>query len=598
EEFVRTDRKARRWVDYHLFLSDMIMERIGKLAYAVKEVSEGYLLVGVSYGYTFEWSHPANGHLALGKLLRTPEVDFIAGPPSYKNREAGGSAAFPCPIDSIVLNGKLYISEEDFKTPFSGRQEPDDFNPVINTPQALESVHWRGAGAAFAHQSGIAWMDLWGNGWLNTPGIWQRGAAIREALARRVAAPANTPDVAVFVDERSLSYLVDQRAFQLLVQDVRESVMRSGMSVGFYLLSDFAHREQFPESRLYVFMNAWDVRPEVRSAIKERLQRDGKVLFWLYAAGLFDGGRESLERVREITGIALKPQPFGSKPGTTLLQNRHPLVEALPEKSLAQGGTLEPSYFAIPEDGIVLGEYTETGLPSFVVRNCDSDRPVAERWTSVFLGEPTVTPALFRALGQMAGAHVWSYQDDVVHVREPFLTVHCKQGGTRTIALPEKWSAYNLQTQEWATVDATHLRFNAIDGMTYTFLVGPRNDIETLLQTPMDDLLRVDEIPARTENTIRLDQLNFDVSVVQLDEFMEDSWSDDFADDLLLRPSAMDLDAPALDDDFGRDMSPRTTSRERGRGRGRTASIDEFSAKGEVAEDGSMSMNVVFRKRE
>ena len=82
----------------------------------MKAASEGYYLVGVSYGYTFEWSHPASGHLALGKLLRTREIDIVAGPPSYRNREPGGTCAFPCPIDSIALNGKLFISEEDFKT--------------------------------------------------------------------------------------------------------------------------------------------------------------------------------------------------------------------------------------------------------------------------------------------------------------------------------------------------------------------------------------------------------------------------------------------------------------------------------------------------
>src|SRR5689334_6833637 len=81
-----------------------------------KSASGGYFVIGVSYGYTFEWSHPASGHLSLGKLLRTPEIDFIAGPPSYRTREPGGAAPFPSPIDSCALNGKVYISEEDFKT--------------------------------------------------------------------------------------------------------------------------------------------------------------------------------------------------------------------------------------------------------------------------------------------------------------------------------------------------------------------------------------------------------------------------------------------------------------------------------------------------
>lgn len=586
EQFVRMGRKTRRWVDYHLFLSDTTVERIGKLAYAVKKASQGYYLAGVSYGYTFEWSHPGSGHLSLGKLLRTYEIDFIAGPPSYKSREPGGTAAFPCPIDSFAINQKLYISEEDFKTPISGLQEPDDFNPVMKTPQALDSVHWRGAGAALAHSAGVCWMDLWGNGWLNTKAIWQRAARIRQSMIHRLACDPQDPDVAIFIDERSLAYLADKTAFDLLVQNVRESILRSGLSAGFYLLSDLAHRERFPESNLYVFVNAWDIRPEVRSAIKSRLQRNDKVLFWLYTAGLFDGGRDALERVREVTGIALRKQPFGSRPGSTPLNRRHPLCEAIPEKLLASGGQLEPSYFAIPEESIVLAEYTQSGLPSFLIREFHGE---AGSWKSVFLGEPIVTPALFRSLGELAKAHVWSFTDDLVHVRPPFLTVHCKGTGPRAITLPNKWSAYNLVTESWATVDATHLPIQAIDGSTHQFLVGTHADIEMILSQNPDDLLRLDEAPPKPDNTLQLDSIHFDVPIMKLDEWMEESWSEDLADDLLLKPSQFEIDLPA-DEHAKTNRSKRSN---RTRSRRKPATVDPPS----VPSGEDLEVNVVFRKR-
>ncbi|MBI3722224.1 MAG: hypothetical protein HY248_06690, partial [Fimbriimonas ginsengisoli] len=441
EKFVRASRKQRRHVDYQLFLSDATVARIGDLAFAVKEASDGYFVVGVSYGYTFEWSHPSSGHLSLGKLLRTPEIDLIAGPPSYRSREPGGTAPFPGPIDSFALNGKLFVSEEDFKTSIGQGLSPDDFNPVIKTPQALESVQWRGGGAALAHAGAVCWMDLWSNGWLKTASIWSRAAKVREALIMRMGAPLADPDVIVFIDERALAYLVDPKAFQLLIQSVRESVLRAGLNAGFYLLSDLAHREKFPEAKLYLFLNAWDIRPELRAAIKARLHRDNKLIFWLYSAGLFDSGRDSLERAREVTGIALRPQPFHSKMGTTLLNRRHALTESFPDRALAGGVKLEPSYFAIPEEATVLGEYTQTGLPSFVIKEFREEGDSELAWRSVFMGEPVVTPALLRALGQLAGAHVWSFQDDLAHIRPPFLTVHCGGAGARTLALPDNASA-------------------------------------------------------------------------------------------------------------------------------------------------------------
>src|SRR5450432_1596474 len=97
----------------------------------------------------------------------------------------------------------------------------------------------------------------------------------------------------------------------------------------------------------------------------------------------------------------------------------------------------------------------------------------------------------------MAGAHVFDFHEDVVHVRPPFCTVHCSSAGQRTITLPNKWSAYNLLSGQWAAVDSTNLRFQANDGSTHVFLVGPRVDIEHLLQTKPEDVLHIDRIPPR-----------------------------------------------------------------------------------------------------
>lgn len=599
DRFVRSSRKQRRYVDYHLFLSDATVQRIGDLAYAAKETSEGYFLIGVSYGYTFEWSHPSSGHLSLGKLLRTPEIDFIAGPPSYRTREPGGTAPFPGPIDSFALNGKLFISEEDFKTSLSGGHEPDDFNPVIKTPQALESVHWRGAGAALAHGSGVSWMDLWGTGWLKTASIWDRAATIQKALTSRMGTELSDPDVVVFIDERALAYLVDPNAFNLLVQNARESVLRAGVNAGFYLLSDLAHRETFPEAKLYIFLNAWDIRNDLRAAIKTRLQRDGKVLFWLYSAGLFDAGRESLERAREVTGIALKPQPFYSKSGTTILNRRHPLCEAFPDRSLVGGTQLEPSYFAIPEDATVLGEYTQTGLPSFIVKEFRAEGKSEVDWTSVFLGEPLVNPALIRALSQMAGAHVYNFNEDVVHVRPPFLTVHCSGAGPRTVTLPNKWAAYNLLAGQWVTTEATNLRFTATDGSTHVFLVGEREDLEHLLTVRPEDLLRMAQLPPKPDNTMRQDGIGFDVPIMKLDTWMEGGEPDEVADEWFLRPPAI-IETPEPEGDEDK-VGRRRRRRRGGRSGDRTGSEEIVTARREPSGGGDsddFGMSVVFRKRE
>ena len=510
EGFLRARRKERRWVDYHLFLSDATVDRIGKLAREVKVASNGWFLVGVSYGYTFEWAHPASAHLSLGKLLRTPDVNIIGGPPSYRDRGMAGAG----PIDSMPLNGKLYISEEDFKTPISGAKEPDDFNPVMQTPQELAAAHWRSLGCALAHGSGIQWMDLWGNGWLNTKAIWERGARVLEAMTMAMGAPVNDPDVAVLIDERSLAYLSDPKAFKLLIQGSREAVLRAGVSAGFYLVTDLAHRTRFPDARLYIFLNAWDIRPEVRSAIRKRLQRDDKTLFWVYSAGQFEWGRAVLERVREVTGIAIRPQPFSSRAGTTILHREHPVTRLLEERALSTVEQLEPSYFAIPEEGTtVLGEYSQTGLPSFVVREVQGEEGP---WRTVFLGEPIITERIILGLCEMAGVQIWNHHGDVVHCRPPFLTIHYKGAGHRIATLPNRWNAYDIVEHRMVAVDQTHIRSEATDGATQVLLVGEEGSVNALLSADAEELRQISAAEEAEGDTVTIVDQDLDVPIVTL----------------------------------------------------------------------------------
>ncbi len=600
---IESDRKERPVVDYHLFLSDLTAKRISDLAYAVKEASEGRFLVGTRYGKTFLNFRPNSGHLSLGKILRTPEIDFITATPSNKNRQASGVSSFEVPIDSFVLNNKLFVSLEDFKTSLSNRPEPDLGAPTIRTPQALEAVHRRGFGGSCAHQSGICWSDQWGNGWLTAASVWERAKAMRELAVKSMSVESKEPDVAVFIDERTLGYLVNVESFGQLIEESLESIGRAGVSYGLYLLSDLAHRVKFPECKVYIFLNAWDIRPDLRSAIKQRLHKDGKLLFWVYSAGLFDNGRESIERAREVTGIAIKPQPIFSKAGTAILDRRNILAQAFPSNSIQTQSVVEPTYFAVPEDGTVLGEYAQTGLPSFVTRDISVEES-KQTWTSVFLGETTVNSALIRALAQKAGAHVWSFHDDVIHARPPFLTVHCTGDGMRTIALPGKWSAYNLLTSEWVAVDATNIKFSSPDGVTHMFLVGTTDEIRQILETDPRSVLRMDELPIR-ESNVRIDVSSFDVPIMRLGELTSEGDGEDTLDEWFLRPKD---DEPYVEDAA---LAPGTIQRTTGRRRTNTkherrprkptlAEMVDFVPTGEekVRDKDDVALDILFRKRD
>lgn len=485
-------RREGRWIDYHRFLSDITARRILELARAVKEVSQGRALVGVPYGYVLEWKHPHAGHFALSQLLRSEHLDFLSAPLSYTSRMPGELGALPTPIDSLNLHGKLFLSEEDYRTPFgrasrltdpstghhlgSAQAEatPDeDYNPPLHTALAVQQVHRRSLAQSLTLGHGELWMDTWGEGWLAQPDAW---AAAREAHALwnlRTRTPQTPPEVAVIIDPESTRYVrTGSPLIQQMVVQAREAVLRSGASVGFYLLEDITRRD-FPPSRVVLFLNAWRMSRAAHEAIRKRLQRDGRVLIWVYASTLFHGHRDALASARETLGIAIARQPWASLQGTQIVNKAHPLARFLAVDKLGAPEPWEPSFYAIAEGCDTIGEYVDTGQPSLAA--CDH-----RTWKAVFLGERRLTPELIRAFVRWAGGHIWLDTNDLVQARYPWVHVHARNGGMRRLQFPMPLSVYD--TAENAIV--------AESVMEYAFYLQA-GESRLLLTAPHEQLLRL-----------------------------------------------------------------------------------------------------------
>ena len=438
-------RREGRWPDYAQFASDLVADIISGLASAIKTLSQNRLIVAASYGYTLEFAgRNDSGHLALGKLLRSPDIDIVAGPNAYSGRGAGSPAAFPSPLDSVNLHGKLWLVEDDTKTFLAEAETDDAYNPKITSGADTQAIHQRHFGAALAHRAGVTWMDLWGQGWLNSPDIWRElGGLATQAARWEQVAPAQTPapDVAVFVDEASLAYLKnDPNGLGThLVSRTRDLLLRTGGSVGFYLQSDVT-RPGFPDSKLYLFLNALRLTTSERQAIRERLQKPGKTLAWLYAPGVFDENGPSEEEVGEVVGMALRPQPWNSRGGSLALEIKHPLTERIRGvKKIGQEEIINPLYAVSDPQAATIAEYVSTGAVSLAAREHKSG------WKSVFFGDPYLTTELLRGLYAYAGVALYDAQDDIVFAGgDGTLTVHGPFTGQRTLSLPRRASVYDV----------------------------------------------------------------------------------------------------------------------------------------------------------
>jgi hypothetical protein len=194
----RDPATEQRAIDFHAYQQAVMVEPLEEFARVIKEATARRKLVLFFYGYLHELSAipygPQNsGHLALGRLLRSPDVDILCAPISYDERQPGGIGAFMAPVDSVAAHGKLWLNEDDTRTHVS---PPDAGYGRAATLEETWGVHQRNLGHLLPRRMACWWMDLPGDGWLDDAGIWQNLGALWNLYPEDAAPIPYHPDVA------------------------------------------------------------------------------------------------------------------------------------------------------------------------------------------------------------------------------------------------------------------------------------------------------------------------------------------------------------------------------------------------------------------
>lgn len=467
-------RKGQRYVDYLQFASEIIARRIIALSRTVKKNCENRRLVAVSYGYVLDFPVPHSGHLALSEVLSAQSIDLICAPVSYRDRRPAQPGSMPVPVASVRLHGKLFVLEDDTKPHTANTNTPDDYNPRCPDAESTRQVRLRNATTALLHHAGISWMDLWGEGWVDDKNVWQEAQKLSSLYSVHIRRRSpETPEVAVLVDEHSLARIQSPKALlEPLVIQQQEVLARAGVHYGIYLQSDLV-RKAFPDAKLYLFLNPIQVNSDVREAIRERLQGEGKTLVWLYAVALYDENGFTPDGPRDVAGIAIKAQPWNSEMGSIISNDRNPISERLRNKQIGVRERVNPSFYVLDERAVVLGEYIQTGLPSIAVKEMGT-------WRSVFIGERQLSVDLLRGLCRYAGVHVWSQSSDIVRVAPPLLAVHSVGDGVVHLQFPQRQMVYDLTEGRLLAEEANSLRLNMRTGQNGLYVVGTYEQISAL----------------------------------------------------------------------------------------------------------------------
>ena len=365
--------------------TNQISNLICYFAAEAQKVLQHQKLFGLFYGYAITsgplvyWN--TNGY---EQVWRSPDIDMLYSPAAYhENRFLSGVSSYQYTVDSIRLNGKLYLHENDHRTDLA--RFPLENGTILkdcyNSFEEWREVFRRELCNVMQKQAAFWWFDFFG-GYYSAP-EYAEELKLETELFHKMAQGEreSNAEIAVFIDPISLMCVRQHtRLAHELSMNATDELLRCGAPFELYNLSDLPKLD-VSRYKMFVFLNAYLLTDEMRSWIKDHLQ--GKTKVFAHASAMWNGKDFSAEHLSEMCGmhIALRE----SSESASVYQDAHyrfskevqPLLQVEDESA-------EPlAYF---EDGAVScarkGEYVYTCIPQ-------------SPWQ------------LWRDIAKEAGVHIW-----------------------------------------------------------------------------------------------------------------------------------------------------------------------------------------------
>lgn len=488
----RDPRSHQPAIDFTRYQSELIADTISYFARVVKEVTRGRSLAGVYYGYTMELNNNGpralthSGHLALGKLLQSKDIDLLFAPYSYFERNLGQPGHFHQPVDSIALHGKLAVIEEDTYTHLAQAPSEDLIAPgwpdrTANLEETLALTR-RNYGNFLTHRCGMWFFDLLSDGRWNDPAFWESTLLLRRIAAELRSEPPFRPEVAFVVDEESVCFLRDT-TYPILVHSLswwRSELDRIGAPVGYYLQSDLG---RLPDSvKVVILANPYRMDRKAQNAVR-RLYRRGATVVWTYADGVVGSKAPDPGRIAALTGFPVAAR-FDDVP-MRIVNELSGEVCVIDEQSW------QPRFVLPGPETDPLARYETTG------EICAAARPMG-RGVAVYTAAPRLPVGLLRTICARSGVHLYRDTPGMTGVVGPYLFLHTAADpleGDHRLTWPQR-VGYVARIVPYSSLPAypdaggglrAHLKGR--ETYIYRFETDRGGDRPPLFRIPMDDSL-------------------------------------------------------------------------------------------------------------
>ena len=438
----RDPQQDRYVIDYYVCQQATVSELVNGLCRLTKETWPRPCIVGLFYGYFFgNWTVGAQaGQFDIKTLFRSPYVDYFSGPYSFRNMY--GSGYFRTMVESVSMNGKIWISEHDGGTHL-GHVGTVKFPDLPRTEAESIGRLRRNYMYTLTEAAGQWWYDFGPknkSGWWSTPEMLAEAKNLLGLSSRLMEEPYVKPaEVLLVQDMESFNYVrparIDKLTFKL-TEEMTEALAGTGAAIDRIFLMEL-DKADLSKYKLVIFGNTFVMDEARRRWIKERVVTAGRTVVFMSGASYTDGVSNDAKNISDLVGIHVEKADKVKPIVAVALAGQTNRLDAAGVTSL----------FKVVDNGVrVLGNYENGDIGAAV--------KMVNGATVYYFGLPPKTGLpFFKALVSEAGVRTYvgnTIDQDYVAVGGGIIGIYSVKGGEKTVK-PNQGAAVTVSMVPFST---------------------------------------------------------------------------------------------------------------------------------------------------